>query len=114
MIKLFFTPTPKSDGRTLLKDEVAFFARIALLTKRILECRTSDSSNQSIDILNEMLLDLIERIRAKKVSLEGFTWDDADILKTEIFDNEIFDLSLTETLCHEIYGGDERCRNFER
>lgn len=103
----------------ILKQEVEFWSKLAswhennLPEEKIKELKTlfkEDGGLQSF--VEKELKRLISDIKRKKVSLDGFTTKHAEKLQ-QLLDCPTINPELLDDLSSQIYGADERNRNFK-
>ena len=74
--------------------------------------RESNASSGIINYLNQKLSDFLIQIKNKKISLREMTVGDATIFK-KVLNCRKLDQHLLSELSHELYGDDERAKNFK-
>jgi hypothetical protein len=74
--------------------------------------RTYHGGNSIISYLNDKLKELLQYIVAKRVSLENLKIDDVISFST-VLNCRSLDQNLLDELSHQLYGGDERAKNFK-
>ena len=106
--------------RDLLKQRSAFVASIALYAsddlspeqKREVEQLFTMDHGGIVAYCNNYMEQLIESIKNKKLSLDGFTREDGYNFSL-LLNNEKLSLGLRTELSHLIYGADERAKYFD-
>ena len=103
----------------ILKDEVEFWSKIAswcnknISKKKMAELQILfEEEGEVKNFVESKLRDLIEDIKAKRVSLEGFKVQHARKLN-KLLDSSSINPELLDDLASQIYGSDERNRNFK-
>lgn len=74
--------------------------------------RTYHGGKSIISYLNDKLKELLQYIVAKRVSLENLKIDDVISFST-VLNCRSLDQNLLDELSHQLYGGDERVKNFK-
>lgn len=74
--------------------------------------RESNASSGIINYLNMRLNELLTEIKSKKISLKEMTVGDATIFK-KVLNCRSLNQNLLDELSHQLYGGDERVKNFK-
>ena len=73
--------------------------------------RESSASSGITNYLNQKLSEFLVDIKNKKISPREMTVGDATIFK-KVLNCGSLDQNLLDELSHQLYGGDERARNF--
>lgn len=73
--------------------------------------RESNASSGIVNYLNMRLSELLTDIKNKKISPREMTVGDAAIFK-KVLNCRSLDQELLDEISHQLYGGDERARNF--
>lgn len=107
-----------------MKEKITFKKNILFFASLVKEINNpekevwfSDYKNQGnssgiINYLNMRLNELLTEIKSKKISLKEMTVGDAIIFK-KVLNCGSLDQNLLDELSHQLYGGDERVKNFK-
>lgn len=98
--------------RVLVKD-VFFWTKISKKIGNEEEEKLFKEYGGIVKFINENLKNLIQDLKDQRVDLTGFTVEKAGNF-AELFNNPYLDQEILEELNAELYGGDQRIRNFDR